>query len=48
MWGDSSVEPVFTDTLELHLEDVESSLSGPKRPQDKVKLAGDHRFSLSS
>ncbi len=31
-------EPVFTDTLILNLEDVEPSLAGPKRPQDKVLL----------
>ena len=39
MWRDSSVEPVFTDTLELDLADVEPSLAGPKRPQDKVPLS---------
>jgi len=31
-------EPVFTDTLILNLEDVEPSLAGPKRPQDKILL----------
>ncbi len=39
MWRDASVEPVFTDTLELELGDVEPSLAGPKRPQDKVPLS---------
>jgi aconitate hydratase len=29
---------VFTDTLELNLADVEPSLAGPKRPQDRVAL----------
>ena len=29
-------DPVFTDTLELDLDDVEPSLAGPKRPQDRV------------
>jgi len=38
MWRNPAIEPVFTDTLELNLSDVESSLAGPKRPQDKVKL----------
>ena len=33
-------DPVFTETLELTLSDVEPSLSGPKRPQDRVPLAG--------
>ncbi len=31
-------EPVFTDTLELDLTTVVPSLSGPKRPQDRVAL----------
>jgi aconitate hydratase len=31
-------EPRFTDTLELDLSTVEPSLSGPKRPQDRVAL----------
>jgi aconitate hydratase len=30
--------PVFTDALRLHLADVEPSLAGPKRPQDRVAL----------
>ncbi|WP_420560109.1 aconitate hydratase AcnA [Tepidicaulis sp.] len=32
-------DPVFTDTLELDLSDVEPSLAGPKRPQDRVALS---------
>jgi len=40
LWRDAnSPEPVFTDTLELDLASVEPSLSGPKRPQDRVPLA---------
>jgi aconitate hydratase len=35
----SSPDPVFTDTLELDLTSVVPSLSGPKRPQDRVPLA---------
>ena len=35
---DGSPEPVFTDTLELDLGDVEPCLAGPKRPQDRVLL----------
>ncbi|HQR44678.1 MAG TPA: aconitate hydratase AcnA [Thermoanaerobaculia bacterium] len=31
-------DPVFTDTLELNLKDVEPSLAGPRRPQDRVPL----------
>ncbi|GGC51429.1 aconitate hydratase AcnA [Chelatococcus reniformis] len=33
-------DPVFTDVLELDLNDVEPSLAGPKRPQDRVLLSG--------
>lgn len=29
---------IFTDTLLLNLEDVEPTLAGPKRPQDKILL----------
>jgi aconitate hydratase len=40
MWRDaSSADPVFTDTLELNLADVEPCLAGPKRPQDRVPLS---------
>ena len=39
MWRDDSIEPVFTDTLELDLATVEPSLAGPKRPQDRVTLS---------
>jgi aconitate hydratase len=31
-------EPVFTDTLALDMNDVEPSLAGPARPQDRVSL----------
>ena len=31
-------DPLFTDTLSLDLADVEPSLAGPKRPQDRVAL----------
>lgn len=37
-YDDKSLDPVFTDTLSLDLSTVESSLAGPKRPQDKVTL----------
>jgi aconitate hydratase len=35
---DGAQAPEFTDTLELDLADVEPSLAGPKRPQDRVAL----------
>lgn len=31
-------DPVYSDTLELDLAEVEPSLAGPKRPQDRVPL----------
>ena len=31
-------DPIFTDVLKLELSSVEPSLSGPKRPQDRVAL----------
>jgi aconitate hydratase len=41
MWRDDNTpDPVFTDTLSLDLGDVEPSLAGPRRPQDKVLLSG--------
>ena len=36
---DTSSDPVFSDTLSLDLGEVEPSLAGPKRPQDRVPLA---------
>jgi aconitate hydratase len=39
LWFDpEAAEPVFTDVLELDLGSVQSSLAGPKRPQDRVLL----------
>ncbi len=36
---ESSQDPVFSATLELDLSQVEPSIAGPKRPQDRVPLA---------
>lgn len=38
-WRPEQAEPVFTDTLELDLGGVVPSISGPKRPQDRVLLS---------
>jgi aconitate hydratase len=35
---DSSPDPMFTDSLELDLATVVPSLSGPRRPQDRIPL----------
>ncbi|WP_312739928.1 aconitate hydratase AcnA [Cedecea neteri] len=40
MWRNTGDEPVFTSTLSLNMHDVEASLAGPKRPQDRVPLGG--------
>ncbi|TCO71094.1 aconitate hydratase AcnA [Chromatocurvus halotolerans] len=38
LWREDNHEPVYTDTLALDMGDVEASLAGPKRPQDRVSL----------
>ena len=38
LWREPGSEPVFTDTLHLDMNEVEASLAGPKRPQDRVEL----------
>ncbi|MDQ1535873.1 MAG: aconitate hydratase [Actinomycetota bacterium] len=38
LWHDASVEPVFSEYLELDLSSVVSSIAGPKRPQDRISL----------
>jgi len=40
LWHDPSVEPVYSETVELDLSTVVPSLAGPARPQDRVSLAG--------
>ncbi|ACA40568.1 Aconitate hydratase [Lysinibacillus sphaericus C3-41] len=39
MFFDPSLEPVYTDVLEVNLDDIEPNLSGPKRPQDLIPLS---------
>ena len=40
MWRETGApDPLFSDTLELDLCQVEPSLAGPKRPQDRVALS---------
>lgn len=38
LWREPGHEPLYSDTLELDMGDVEASLAGPKRPQDRVAL----------
>jgi aconitate hydratase len=37
---DADPEPLFSEVLDLDLSQVEPSVAGPKRPQDRVSLAG--------
>ncbi|MCH4563085.1 aconitate hydratase AcnA [Halomonas sp. EGI 63088] len=38
LWREPGHEPIFSDTLALDMTEVEASLAGPKRPQDRVAL----------
>jgi len=40
LWREPGQEPLFSDTLALDMGDVQASLAGPKRPQDRVALPG--------
>jgi aconitate hydratase len=41
MWREAdSVDPVFTDILELDMGDVVPSMAGPKRPEGRIALEG--------
>jgi aconitate hydratase len=40
---DDAPEPEYTSVVELDLGTVESSLAGPKRPQDRVSISEAHR-----
>ncbi len=39
LWRTNEDKIKYSDVIELNLDDVESSLSGPKRPQDKINLS---------
>lgn len=39
LWHDPSVEPVFSEYMELDLSTVVPSIAGPKRPQDRIRLS---------
>jgi aconitate hydratase len=38
LWHDASIEPVYSEYLELDLSTVKTSIAGPKRPQDRIEL----------
>ena len=47
LWHDPSVEPTFSEYLELDLGTVVPSIAGPKRPQDRVELSNaKHQFEI--
>ncbi|MFL5850798.1 MAG: aconitate hydratase, partial [Solirubrobacteraceae bacterium] len=39
LWHDPDDDPTYSDTMELDLGEVEPSLAGPRRPQDRVALS---------
>ena len=39
LWHDPSVEPRFSEYMELDLSTVVPSIAGPKRPQDRIELS---------
>ncbi|QXI42032.1 aconitate hydratase AcnA [Pseudomonas wayambapalatensis] len=39
LWRQPGQEPLFSDSLALDMHEVEASLAGPKRPQDRVALS---------
>ena len=38
LWLDNSYAPKFDENINLDLENIEASVAGPKRPQDKILL----------
>ena len=38
LWHNASLEPIFSEYLELDLSTVVASIAGPKRPQDRISL----------
>jgi len=39
LWHDPDDDPTYSDTMDLDLGEVEPSLAGPRRPQDRVALS---------
>ncbi|MGQ7246753.1 aconitate hydratase AcnA [Halomonas sp. V046] len=39
LWREPGHEPIFSDSMALDMNEVEASLAGPKRPQDRVALS---------
>jgi aconitate hydratase len=43
LWHDPSIEPRYSEYLELDLSTVVPSIAGPKRPQDRIELSSSKR-----
>jgi aconitate hydratase len=43
LWHDASIEPRYSEYLELDLSTVVPSIAGPKRPQDRIELSSSKR-----
>jgi aconitate hydratase len=48
LWHDPDHEPTYSQVVELDLGDVEPSLAGPRRPQDRVPLSDAKRSFLAA
>jgi aconitate hydratase len=48
LWHEPDHEPEYSQVVELDLDDVEPSLAGPRRPQDRVPLARAKEMFLDS
>jgi aconitate hydratase len=48
LWHDPEHEPTYSEVVELDLGDVEPSLAGPRRPQDRVPLTDAKRSFLAA
>ncbi|MFL5941802.1 MAG: aconitate hydratase AcnA [Gaiellaceae bacterium] len=48
LWHEPEEQPEYSQVVELDLDDVEPSLAGPRRPQDRVPLANAKEAFLES
>ncbi len=48
LWHEPDEQPTYSQVVELDLGDVEPSLAGPRRPQDRVPLSDAKRSFLAS
>lgn len=40
--SEESPEPIYTEVYDIHLDQVEPSLAGPRKPQERIPLSGMH------